>query len=395
MAATIPTLKELYDSIIAQLETDLNVDIPEFGKVFLRAFAAVQAAKLKIYYLAIGNVQKNVFVDTAETEAIGGTLERFGRVKLGRNPFPARVGEYLVTVTGSIGATIPAGTTWKSDDANSNPGKLFILNVAHVMITAADNITIEALEGGLGSQQFATETLTATAPIVNVDSLVSVQSEEVAPLEAEDLEDYRRKAVEAYQLEAQGGAAADYRIWSSDAQGVERVYPYLKSGQENQIDLFVEATVADSIDGKGTPSAALLLEVEEVIEFDPDTTKALEDRGRRPLTVNQIFYTAITPLDVNVTINNFVGLTAEITTEINATLDAVISEIRPFVAAADVEANRNDEISVNKLVAAVQDVIPAGTKFDTLTFTVNAVPVPISLQFLNGDIPNFNTLVIT
>ena len=76
-----------------------------------------------------------------------------------------------------------------------------------------------------------------------------------------------------------------------------------------------------------------------------------------------------------------------------STLNALILEIRPFVAAADVEANRNDEISVNKLVAAVQDILPATAKFDTLTFTVDAVPVPIALQFLNGDIPHLNTIV--
>jgi len=64
--------------------------------------------------------------------------------------------------------------------------------------------------------------------------------------------------------------------------------------------LFIEATVVDSTDGKGTPSAALIQDVEDVIEFDPDTTKALEDRGRRPLTVNQIFFTAITPQFVTV-----------------------------------------------------------------------------------------------
>lgn len=395
MAATIPTLKELYDSIITQLETDLQIQIPVFGKIFIRAIASVWAAKLKIYYLAIANVQKNIFVDTAETEAIGGTLERFGRVKLGRNPFPARNGEYNVSVAGQPGATINAGATWKSDDANANPGKLFVLNTAHVQVGSSDTILLEALEGGLDSKLFVTETLTATAPIVNIDSQAIVSAEVVEPLEAEDIEDYRRKAIEAYQLEAQGGAGSDYRIWSADAQGVERVYPYLKSATENQIDLFVEATIADSTDGKGTPSAALLLDVQSVVEFDPDTTKALEDRGRRPLTVNQIFYTAITPLDVNITITNFVGLTTDISTLIANTLEALILEIRPFVASADVEANRNDEISVNKLVAAVQDVIPAYTKFDTLTFTVNAVPVPISLQFLNGDIPNYNTLVIT
>ena len=57
---TIPTLSQLYNDILASLEAEMNITIPVFGKNFLRAMAAVQAAKLKLYYLAIGNLQKNI-----------------------------------------------------------------------------------------------------------------------------------------------------------------------------------------------------------------------------------------------------------------------------------------------------------------------------------------------
>ena len=125
---TIPTLKELFDDIVADLESELTVTIPVFGPIFIRALAAVQAAKLKLYYLTIGQLQKNIFVDTADPESSGGTLERFGRIKLNRNPFPATAAQYDIDVTGTIGATIPAGRTFKSDDDALNPGKLYILD---------------------------------------------------------------------------------------------------------------------------------------------------------------------------------------------------------------------------------------------------------------------------
>ena len=98
----IPTYIELYNGVLSDLETQMQVSVPIFGKNFLRALAVVQAGKLWLYYKAIANVQKNIFIDTAEPESIGGTLERFGRVKLNREPFSARAGEYIVTVTGSI-----------------------------------------------------------------------------------------------------------------------------------------------------------------------------------------------------------------------------------------------------------------------------------------------------
>src|SRR5688500_5678547 len=227
----IPTLNQLYTSILNDLETEFGTNIPLFGKNFLRALAAVQAAKLKLYYVALGGVQKNIFVDTADPESSGGTLERFGRIKLGRNPFPAQAGQYEVQVTGSVGATIPASSTFKSNDDSLNPGKLYVLDLAYMLIATTDTITVRALEAGTDSRVEVGDQLTATAPISGVNSLVEVTAESVAPLDAEGTEEYRGKAVEAYQLEPNGGAASDYRIWSFDVPGVARVYPYARTGE--------------------------------------------------------------------------------------------------------------------------------------------------------------------
>ncbi len=118
---TIPTLSQLISDVRTDLESKFGDSIPLVGKIFLNALAAVQGGKLKLYYLVIGSLQKNIFVDTADPEATGGTLERFGRVKLGRNPFPATAGSYVVEVTGTVGAVILAGTTFRSNDDSTNP----------------------------------------------------------------------------------------------------------------------------------------------------------------------------------------------------------------------------------------------------------------------------------
>ena len=89
-------------------------------------------------------------------------------------------------------------------------------------------------------------------------------------------------------MKAKGGAAGDYVIWSTDAQGVQRVYPYVNSGNSNTIDVFVEATTQDSFDGRGTPTQQILDDVAAVLEQDPNTSLPLTERGRRPLTVTQI-----------------------------------------------------------------------------------------------------------
>ena len=71
---TVPTTSELYESVKNDLKLNLAVTTV-VGKAVLNAIAMVQAAKLKIYYLIINFVYKNIFPDTADSETKGGTLE--------------------------------------------------------------------------------------------------------------------------------------------------------------------------------------------------------------------------------------------------------------------------------------------------------------------------------
>ena len=386
----IPTLQELYTAQIAALEAEFEDTLPVFGKVFLRALAMVQAAKLKLFYLHLGSVQKNVFVDTADREAAGGTLERFGRAKLKRNPFTAVAGQYEVEVTGDVGAVIPSQTTFKSNDDSAAPGKLFILDSEKVLTSTTDTIIIRALEAGPTSQLSPNDFLTATSPIALVEGLVQVLSETVEPLEEEDIEDYRAKALAAYQLEPQGGAGGDYRIWTASVQGLARVYPYAKSSASAEVNLYVEAEVDDSTDGKGTPSAGMLTDVEAVVELDPDISKPIDERGRRPLGVFQVHYLAVTPLDVDIDIAGFVGLTPEIQTKILEALTEKINLIRPFISSTDVLELKNDILDTNSIIAAILNARP-GSVFGTITLTVNASAVP-TYTFSDGEIPWLNSV---
>lgn len=386
---SIPTITELYNDVLADLEAQFGINIPSFGKNFLRVLAGVQAAKLKLYYIAIAGVQKNIFVDTAEPEAIGGTLERFGRVKLNRNPFPAKAGKYTLQVTGTIGAIIPAQTTFKSDDTSENPGKLYILDSAYTLTTTTDTITVRSLETGIETKLSVGNTLTATAPIALVNKSAEVTAELIEPSAAETVEDYRKKALDAYRLEPQGGAATDYRLWAADAQGVKQTYAYAKSGTDYQINLYVEATIADSTDGKGTPSALLLAAVEEVVEFDPDDTRPSEERGRRPLQAI-VNFLPVTIKEVDVIINGLVGATVDIETLITDALIVEINKVRPFVSACDVLAEKNDILDNNKIVATILNTRP-GSTFGAITLKVDGTTYT-SFTFINGNIPHVNSV---
>jgi uncharacterized phage protein gp47/JayE len=382
---TIQTLSQIREDIIADLEAQYGDSIPLVGKVFLNALATVQAGKLKLMYLAIGLLQKNIFVDTADSESSGGTLERYGRIKLGRNPFPATAGQYEVSITGTIGGVIPGQTIFKSNDDSSNPGRLYVLDSDFELESSPDTITLRALTSGLDGKLEIGDELTSTTPLTDASDDATVTSETVEPLSAEDLEEYREKTLEAYRLEPQGGAAADYRLWAFDVQGVAKVYPYATSGETNEVDVYVEATQADSTDGHGTPTQDILDEVAEVIEFDPDTTKSLEERWRRPLGVFEVNVLAITPKPIEIEIVGLVGATEDDELLIETALEDMIDEIRPFVAGADVLDNKNDIIDTNKIIAEILGAVP-GAIFDSVELRVDTVVVS-TYTFTGGEIP--------
>ena len=387
----IPTISELYTDIRSDLATRLNINIPIFGKVVLNAIAMVQAGKLKLFWLAIARVEKNIFIDTADPESAGGSLERFGRVFLARERRAAVQGQYTVSVTGTVGAVIPAGSLFKSDDTATSPGILFQLDVQKTLALASDTMTLRALTAGPDARLQVSDTLTSTSPLINVNDQVTVTVETVVPTAEETVENYRDEAIRSVQLEPQGGSPGDYRLWADDVAAVRFVYPFATSGQCGQVDLYVEANQADSTDGKGTPTATTLTDVESVVDFDPDTTRPQNERGRRPVNVS-VNYIAVTPQDVIITVNNPVNIDTDTQATILADLRTVINDVRPFVAGADSINNRNDVLSITLIITTIQNALTGGQSFSGVTVTVGGNPLTTSTQFFNGDIPFLQTL---
>lgn len=388
MAVNIPTLSELYQAVKTDYEVELDINIPIVGKSVIRAIAAVRAAQLKVVYLFIAKVQKNIFVDTADSEALGGTLERFGRVKLGRNPLPSTAAEYECDINGTVSATIPAQTTFKSDDTSLNPGQLFILDSAETIPgSGTATITLRSLAVGTDNKLNISDTLTSTAPILNVDDQCAVSAETQTPTDGETLEQYRQNTIEAFRIEAQGGAVGDYRIWAADASGVRKVYPYAKGATNNTIEVFVEASGSNPV-----PTSSILNDVEDVLELDPDTTKPINERGRRPLGVLSIDVTAITEIDVDITVTGLFDNTTAIQNTIETALEDYLFNVRPFIAGAEILADKNDILTVGKLQQVIQAAIGTNNYFTSISVNVNGSPLSSSFTFDQGNIPKLNTL---
>lgn len=384
----IPTLSQIITNLTNKVESELNVTLSDSKKVALRAIINTFAAELWVEYKVLGFVQKNVWVDTADPESKGGTLERFGRIRLGREPYAAVAGQYNVSITGTSGGTVQATQTAKSNDSSLSPGYLFILDTPFTLIGSTGTITLRALTTGVESKLSIGDTLTFTSPIPNVNTQCTVTSEVVQPLAAETIEDYRTTIVQSFQLESQGMSAGDIRIWCADAQGVAKVYPYTKTGDSNSFQVYVEAELADSIDGKGTPSSAMLLDVESVIEFKPDTTLPVNETGRR--SMNAIPYVdPVTIKNIDITITGGSFTSGQQTLITNALTDA-LKVTRPYIAAAEPLTSKNDIISENNINGVIYAQVP-GANYTGVTLEVDSVATA-SYTFTFGNIPYLNSV---
>jgi len=382
----IPTIAQLKASIKASIEGAMGVTIQD-TKNFLNVWIGQQAAKMRLMYLQLNFVQRQITPDTADREENGGSLEKWGRIKLNRNKFPATSGLYTIQVTGTIGTTINASQTFKSNDSSSNPGLLYILDNDYTLVSSPDTIQVRALTLGLAGQLILGDLLTSTSPIVGLNRNATVTVEDEEPIDAETDDEYRNKILEAFRLEPQGGAVGDYRLWAADAQGVKTVYPYASNSNSGEVDVYVEGSSGNG----GSVSPTILEDVEDVLELDPDTTKDINERGRRPLGViaNNVYSCTAVPIAIQII--GYQGLTTEVETTILDTLTAYMKTVRPFIAGADILEKRNDILTSNKLGSQIINASPEGAFFANVTFTVNG-SAQTQYQFLGGIIPYLDSI---
>jgi uncharacterized phage protein gp47/JayE len=380
----IPTIIELKEAITNDFKSKLNLSDVEL-KTVLDATTMVLSAQFKLVNLYLSDIQNQIFPDTADTSENGGTLERFGQIYLNRNPNPATIGVFEATVTGTSGSVLRSGLTFKSNENSKNSGQIYVLDSEYILTGTSDVIEIRSIRGGLDYSLNIADELTITEPIIGVENIIVISAITTEPKAAENIEEYRQQILDSIQLEPQGGSKTDYRLWSADAQGVRKVYPYVRDSSAGNVDVYVEATIEDSTDGNGTPTTTLLDDVLEVIEFDPDDTKPLNERGRRPIqAIVETISVNVVPVDVQIT-----GLdtnTTAVQTAITNNIKNHLYDIRPYVSGADLARNRNDILYSQRLSSVATDVLESANFFTGFQMQVDGVNEN-NYQFTLGNIP--------
>lgn len=387
----IPTIKEIFERFEDNIKTQLNIPANQELKENLSALGMVISAELKLIYLYMQDVQRNVYPDTADYEKDGGQLNRLGSIYIGRPPHPATNGIYNVSFTGTPGVIIDTTTTFKKVDINENSESVYMLDSNYTVVAGENIITLKSFETGSSNKLKVGDILSSTSPLIGVDRNFIVVTEVEAPLDYELEENYRQAVVNAIQIEPQGGAKGDYILWAQDAAGVRKSYPYVKNNNAGTVQVFIESPLNDSTDGKGTPPQSVLDAVESVITLDPDTNKPVEYRSRKPIQA-KLEVLPIEILNIDITIHGLIKTSLEIENQIFENIKNYLYSVRPFIAGGQLNRDKNDILNASRIANEVNNAIENDNYFNDITFKVNGIAYQ-NFLFNFGKIPYLNSVV--
>lgn len=212
-----PTLQQLIDRIAADL-------MAVFGatSLALRAFLQILGRALAGMTHSLYGYLDGITLELFALTALGEYLERIGSEwGILRNAATRSTG--TLTITGTVGAVIPARTILQSPAGNQYTTDA----EATVGVGGTITVGITAYEAGAASDETGTVTLSFVTPIAGVDSTALTDANGLSGGADEETDnDYRVRILARKRFAPQGGCAEDYITWAKEVAGVTRAWVY-------------------------------------------------------------------------------------------------------------------------------------------------------------------------
>lgn len=346
---TIPTVSQIRDQIITDIEGKLGQTIPALPKAFFRVLATALAGVMALLYRFGAWIYAQIFPQTADDEAlilIGG---QYGIV---RSPAVAAVLE--LDATGASDTVIPGGTLWQ------NGGTVYQQTAGVSIVLGVATVEVLALTTGDATNQIDGATLSLVTPIAGVDTDATVAATITTGEDVEDLETYRARIIQRLQQRPQGGATPDYISWAGEVAGIVKAFAF-NSGPGT-----VVVYPLISLTGTRLPGAPKLAEVQAY----------LEDPIRRPLCAT-VTADYMTERVLDITATSIQPDNADTRAAIESAWTAYLLRAYP-VQYLD-ESNQTAVVSLSGLYA---EAMGAGAKSITITMEIDGVPGAIAAYTL-------------
>lgn len=366
------TINDINNTLINQLETQLNQTIPALPRSFLRVLARALAGLYITLYKYTGFIGLQQFVSRASYQAteINGVevipLIEWGRLLNVPDPAPGVQAELTASAEVTAqGGTLPGGTQY----TNPATGVIYV-TVAPVALTgSAVSLTLRAVGdqsngGGVGSigNMENGQVLNLISPVSGIRREATVISTTTPGSDPETEDSYRQRVVDRFQRTPQGGAYADYAQWASEPPTTARAYTYT-STIPGIVDVYIESSTQPD----GIPTGAELAAALDAIN-QPDRRPANAIARTLPITRSAF--------DVDI-----VGLNTPnpgvVQLQIAAALDEYFLSREPFIEGLSVPP-RLDRVTRAAVTAAISDVVTAdGGFFSEALVERNGAPVVV------------------
>jgi uncharacterized phage protein gp47/JayE len=211
----IPTVAQIRDQIISDIESKIGQTIPALPKAFFRVLATALAGVLSLLYRFGGWAYRQIFPQTADQEALVRIGEQYGIIRS-----PAVAAEITATATGAEGAQIPAGTLWQRE------GQVYQQTEAQTIETGTATVTVRALTKGAAANVLNGLNISLVTPVAGIDAEAEVTNTDTQGEDIEAVEAYRRRVILRLQQQPQGGAAPDYINWALEVPGIVRAFAF-------------------------------------------------------------------------------------------------------------------------------------------------------------------------
>lgn len=357
-----PTTADLDAQIVAGIESAISQTVPLFPKAFVRVLSKVLAGPLVLLYRYVGFMLLQQYVATATIRetTVNGTkirpLVEWGKQVGAGEPEDATHAELVVSITVlTQTGSLAAGQLFSRDET----GVIYALTAAVPLDAATVQGTVKAVsdqDGGDGAGEIGNlavgDALSIVSAPAQVEPEATVASVAVVGEDAEGQEPYRARVLSRTQRKPQGGAKADYRVWSELVPGVEQVYVYKgESPGPGYVDVYVLATTA--VDADGVPTQEILDAVQAAIELDEDGLAT-----NRP-TNDAVRTFPITRLAFDVLVGGLIADDgADVLAKIDAALDEFLRSREPYIVGLSV-LPRKDRITVGAVAGVVHEIASA------------------------------------
>lgn len=346
--AEIPTLQELKDQFLSDLESETGKSAPLLPVSVWRVIATAVAGIAYLIYKYGEWITRQIFVLTADEESLLARGAEYGL-------FPTESREFVgsATVTGTNGTVIPIGKRYTAGQF------VYQVSLGSTISAGVATVQIEALTLGEEPSLSVSDTLTEASPTAGLDPVITVSAIVQSGQDSESLENFRNRVDIRQKQPPQGGAVADYVLWSLEVPGIGEAYPSRPSpGFINVYPLTNDPDPVNRIPD--------LTKRNEVLAYVSSTR-------RRPLN-DAVSVLAFTEFEVAVAISNLVPNTAETRNRIQTAISDYLWSRRPLLYDDDPAPRNQISLSDCYTLAGL-----AGARSVTVAITSSGKTFPYTL----------------